>query len=128
MLVPLAALELSLAPPPRFNAGVIGAILYIGLGASLLSYFLWNRAVAVIGPSNAGAVYYSLPLFSGLEAWLLLGENIGPVHVLSGVLIVSGIFMATRQPPPVQPAAGLSRSVAVCPGRKKSGMRGSADE
>ncbi|EMG36549.1 DMT(drug/metabolite transporter) superfamily permease [Desulfocurvibacter africanus PCS] len=96
-LAPWAAWEVlrSGLPPPEPH--IIGAVLYIGLGASLASFFLWNKAVAAIGPSRAGIIYYSLPAFSGLEAFLLLGEPVGWAHLASGLLILGGILLATRR-------------------------------
>lgn len=97
MLLPWVLWEWTYAPPVMPAPHVLGSILYIGVGASLLAYLFWNYAIASIGPAKAGIVYYSLPLFCGIEAWLILGEAITWVHGLSGFLIVCGIFIANRQ-------------------------------
>lgn len=96
MLTPWTALELLLGPAPHFTPQVLGSILYIGLGASLAAYWLWSYALGSIGPSKAGIIYYSLPLFCGVEAALLLGESVTWVHLASGALIIGGIWVATR--------------------------------
>jgi drug/metabolite transporter (DMT)-like permease len=96
MLTPWAIWEWSANPPVFPQLHVVGSILYIGVGASLISYLFWNRAVATIGPAKAGVVYYSLPLFSGVEAWLILGEEVAWLHGVAGVLIISGILLANR--------------------------------
>jgi len=95
-LLPWTALEVALGPSPKFSPPVLGAIAYIGLGASLAAYWLWSRALTDIGPSRAGIIYYSLPLFSGIEAALLLGEPITWVHLASGALIIGGIRLSNR--------------------------------
>ena len=82
---------------PRITLGAAGAILYIGLGASLAAFAMWNMAVAVIGPSLAGLIYYSLPLFSGTAAFLFLNEPMNILHLLSGICILGGILLATRR-------------------------------
>lgn len=69
-------------------------ILYLGLFASLASYFLWGNAVEKIGPTKSSMIYYSLPIFSGLLAYLFLGETIENIHLLSMFLIAAGIFTA----------------------------------
>lgn len=74
----------------------MGAVVYLGIFASLVSFMLWNKAVALIGMSNAGLVYYLLPVFSGLLAFIFLGENIGVFQVLSMGLIVSGLLITSR--------------------------------
>lgn len=70
------------------------SILYIGLFASLASYILWGKAVEKIGPTKSSIIYYSLPIFSGLLAYLFLGETIENIHLLSMFLIAAGIFTA----------------------------------
>ena len=97
MLLPWAILEMSIFGLPELSADIAGSVLYIGLGASLVAFFLWNRAIAVVGPSAAGMVYYTLPLFSGLGAFLILGEPVGWIHAVSGFMIFGGIIIATRR-------------------------------
>ncbi len=96
LLVPWSGAEISRYGLPQFSVNFGLSLLYIGLGASLISFFLWNKAIEAVGPSVAGLIYYSLPLFSGLGAFLLLGEPVGWVHALSGLCIFSGIVIATR--------------------------------
>lgn len=96
-LAPWTAWEVLHHGLPAPSPALLGSVLYIGLGASLVSFFLWNKAVTIIGPSRAGIVYYSLPAFSGLEAYLLLGEPAGWAHLASGLLILGGIIVATRR-------------------------------
>jgi drug/metabolite transporter (DMT)-like permease len=95
-LLPWAGWECAVAGLPQFTAGSACAILYVGLGASLAAYAMWNSAVASIGPSLAGLIYYSLPLFSGVAAFLFLDEPMGLVHLASAGCILGGIVLATR--------------------------------
>ena len=95
-LIPAAAVEQALAPQWNMTLPVMGAVLYIGLGASLLSYLLWTRAVNTVGPVTSSLIYYSLPLFAGIEAYLFLGEPLLAVHGIAFLLIVGGIVLATH--------------------------------
>ena len=81
----------------EFSPTMMGAILYLGVGPSLLAYLCWNESVAIIGPTRAAFVYYCLPLFSGVEGLFLLSEPVSLVHVLSGVLILGGVIFATTE-------------------------------
>jgi drug/metabolite transporter (DMT)-like permease len=96
MLLPWAAAEQVLGMPTDLTGQAVGGVLYVGLGASLAAYWLWNLALDTIGPARAGVIYYALPLFSGIEAALLLGEPITWVHAASGALIIGGIGLALR--------------------------------
>lgn len=96
--------------PLELAPTTVAAILYVGIGASLLAFMAWNRAIALLGPGRASVMYYTLPIFSGLIAWLALGESYGLLHLISLVLIVTGILLATRAPAPQRstPAAAES--------------------
>jgi drug/metabolite transporter (DMT)-like permease len=96
-LVPWFALEIIEVKSISFSPTAIGAIIYLGVGPSLLAYFCWNRAIVIIGPVRTGLVYYCLPLFGGVESFLLLNESVHWVQVLSGVLILAGVIVATRE-------------------------------
>ena len=97
MLVPLSFWELAQGGEIFWKPVLPFIFIYIGVGASLVAYYCWNRAVALIGPPNAGLIYYTLPLFSGLEAICLLGEPAGWFHFVGGGLIIGGVLLATRQ-------------------------------
>lgn len=85
---------------------VIGSLLYLALGASIVALFAWNKAVEFVGPSVAAIVYYTLPIFSSIEAAVFLGEKLRVIHAISFVLIISGIVIANRN---------NSKSVLRCP-------------
>jgi len=96
-VLPGVAWELDAIEGMRFSPEVVGAIIYLGVGPSLLSYLCWTQSVAIIGPSRSALVYYCLPLFSGVEAFLFLGETIQMIHILSGILILTGVIVATKE-------------------------------
>ena len=95
-LIPAALVEQCFAPAWSFTPAVLGAVLYIGVLASLVAFFLWNSAIMHIGPGNAALFQYFMPVFSGIGAWLLLGQPVTVVHGVGFVLIFSGVVMATR--------------------------------
>ncbi len=96
-LTPWFIWELTEVRVINFSPAALGSIVYLGVGPSLLAFLCWNRAITIIGPVKAAFVYYSLPLFSGIEALLLLDEPIHGVHVLSAILILAGVIVATRE-------------------------------
>lgn len=94
LLIPFYILDLVSHPFPSFNLEITAAILYIGIFASVAAFFLWNRSIEIIGPSNAGLIYYTLPLFSTLWAIIFLNETAKALHFISMILILSGIIIA----------------------------------
>lgn len=96
MLLPWVGLELLQTGLPKLRQEILGSVVYLGVGASLCAFFLWTKAIETVGPFAAGLVYYTLPLFSGLGAFLILGEPVSWMHAASGILIFTGILTATR--------------------------------
>lgn len=70
-------------------------MVYIALIPTLIGYLLWNRSVDYIGAARAGIVYYSIPLFSSLEAVVFLHETISFSQIVGGMLIVGGILLSS---------------------------------
>ena len=95
-LIPAAFIEQQFHPEWVMTPAIIGATLYIGLGASLAAFFLWNSAVMIIGPGTSSLFQYFMPVFSGIGAYFLLGQPITLSHAIGFVLIFTGVVLATR--------------------------------
>jgi drug/metabolite transporter (DMT)-like permease len=95
MLIPWVVWEWTRHPLTMPGSWVVASLVFVGIGPALVSYVCWTRAVASIGPVKAGIVYYSLPLFSGVLAWTILGESMTWVHGTAGAMIIAGILTAT---------------------------------
>ncbi len=95
-LIPAALFEQAYYPTWALSPTAMGSILYIGIGASLISYILWTKAVTIVGPTTSSFIYYSLPAFCGIEAYLILGEAVTWAHAVGFVFIIGGILIATH--------------------------------
>lgn len=94
-LCPLMAAE-AMATDWHFPDGqTLWIILYIAVIPTLIGYLLWNRSVEYIGAARAGIVYYSIPLFSSLEAVILLHETISMPQIVGGLMIIGGILLSS---------------------------------
>jgi drug/metabolite transporter (DMT)-like permease len=95
-LAPVFVWQVWQSPPrmPTMNEAL--AILYVGLAASVGAFLLWNRGVAVLGPSTGGFMLYLLPVFGTLLAIAFLGESFGAFHAVGIATIVAGVVLATR--------------------------------
>lgn len=81
----------------EMHSNIIMAILYVGIFSSLFSFVLWNKAIDKIGAPSAGMIYFLMPLFSGFVSWMIIDEKLRYYHLISGILIVSGILLANRK-------------------------------
>lgn len=65
------------------------------LVVSVVAYLAWNSAIAKIGSVQTGIVYYTLPLFSGIEAYFFVGEEVSLPQVYGGISVVLGIVLVS---------------------------------
>ena len=72
------------------------ALVSVALFSSVLAYIFWNRGVAEVGASVAGLFVHLMPVFGIVLAWLVLGERLLPFHVAGIALILSGIWLTSR--------------------------------
>jgi len=101
-LLPSYLLELYFIPSKGLESSTVMSILYIGIFASLFAFILWNKAISIIGAVNAGMVYYSLPIFSGILAIAILDEAVTSLHLYSTLLVLAGIILAVVYSPQVK--------------------------
>ncbi|MEI8075157.1 MAG: DMT family transporter [Bacteroidota bacterium] len=97
MLFPFFLIESWYLPKPQFTAPLIGSILYLGFGTSVLAFLCWNIALQKLGTSRTVLFGNLTPIFSTLEAVLILGEKISSIHLLSGLLVIIGLVIANLQ-------------------------------
>ncbi len=79
------------------NAGVI---LYLGLGACVISYLLWNRAIQYLGAATTALFGNLIPVFSTLEAVWILGEKIRWFHIAGFALVILGLALSNYRKKP----------------------------
>ena len=72
-----------------------GIFLYLGVFNSVISYLCWNSALARIGNIKTSIIYYLLPLFSCVEAYLILHEQIYISQLIGGILVIGGIALVS---------------------------------
>jgi drug/metabolite transporter (DMT)-like permease len=80
--------------PWNFQQTVLMAILYLALGASVVAYLCWNGAIKRLGAARTALFGNLIPIFSALEAVVILGDKITRTHIISGVLVLSGLLIA----------------------------------
>ncbi|WP_297792652.1 DMT family transporter [uncultured Marinobacter sp.] len=74
-------------------------LLYFALFPGILAYGFWNHGVHQVGPARAAMFMYLTPVFASILAGFFLGERLGIFHIVGGVLILAGLFLATRRAP-----------------------------
>lgn len=80
-----------------FDSTTILITLYVGIFASLVSFYLWNEAIRLIGTSKTALIYYLIPIFSGILAYFFLNQAIGLTQITSMGIIISGLFITAKK-------------------------------
>lgn len=88
--------QLLTAQPVQWSWGVVAAVLYISLGASVLAYRCWGLGVTEGGPALAAFFNNLTPLFAAIISALVLGQAPMPHHGVAFVLIVAGIALGLK--------------------------------
>lgn len=94
LMVPFFLYEVNNATPVHWDGRLAGAILYLGLGASVICFFIWNIAIGKLGAGRTAIFGNLIPVFSSIEAALLLHEDFTSVHIISMGLVFAGILLA----------------------------------
>lgn len=76
---------------------VWGNLLYLGLIASMLCYFLWNWVLTKLGTVRATNLIYIQCFFTMIASRIVLGERITFMAVAGTLLLIFGMVMAVRQ-------------------------------
>ena len=104
MLLPFYLLELNFSSNhTSWSAELLGSILYLGIGTSVLAFWCWNLAIAKLGAGKTVLFGNLIPVFSTLEAVFFIGEKMTLIHLASGVIVIAGLIIANlnlrkRQP------------------------------
>jgi drug/metabolite transporter (DMT)-like permease len=77
----------------RLPAEGWAAVLFLGIFCSGVGYVLWAYSLKEMGSSKAGVFLYLEPFVTVFTAWIILGETITPVIILSGLIITSGVVL-----------------------------------
>ncbi|MCB1801404.1 MAG: DMT family transporter [Gammaproteobacteria bacterium] len=93
-------------PPATPGALVLGAVLALALLSTSLAFLIYIQMIREVGPQRTLTVTYLIPLFAIAWGALLLDESLSLSMLIGGGLILLGVALANRRPPPV-PGAPL---------------------
>lgn len=69
------------------------SILFLGLFCSGISYVIWAYSLREMHSAKVGAYLYLEPFVTVLTAWLILKEEVTILMILSGLVIILGIYL-----------------------------------
>lgn len=97
LLVPIFVWELNRHAPVHWNFHLAASIAYLGIGASVICFSIWNIAISLLGAGRTALFGNLIPVFSTMEAAWLLHEDFRWHHLVGMILVFSGILLANWQ-------------------------------
>ena len=81
----------------EITLGIIGGLLFLGIISTAIAMFLWNYSFAELPAAVASLTFFAQPVVGTLLGWFFLSEVITPLFLIGGLLIGSGIVIASRE-------------------------------
>jgi probable blue pigment (indigoidine) exporter len=97
LLLP-AALAFEPNVPEVTLSGVLG-LAYLGLIGAGLTYLLWFRGLARLGPSSIAPLGFLSPVTAVALGWLALGQSLTPVQILGFVVVLGSVWFGQAPKP-----------------------------
>ena len=96
-LIPLVIWELFTRPLMALDAANLLTMFYVAVFPSTIAYLCFNRGVQLIGANRAAPFFHVVPVFGSIMAIAFLGERPQAFHVIGFALVLTGVFVASRQ-------------------------------
>lgn len=84
-----------------WTLGSMTGLLYIGVLASVVAYFLFMIGVSKVGPERAGVFMHLMPVFGAILSVIFLGESLHLYHAIGIAAIFAGLALSNIQKPKV---------------------------
>jgi drug/metabolite transporter (DMT)-like permease len=69
------------------------SILYIGVAATAIAFFAWNKGLSLVPSHQAGPYFFFQPVVGSLLGWGLLGEQLTSSFFAGTILIIAGVYL-----------------------------------
>ena len=98
MLLPFTIYELmTTSVEIVWSPSTIGAILYVGIIASIVAFLSWNNGVVALGANKASIYLNFIPLFATIFAVLFLDEDLLLTQLIGGLAVICGVLLANKK-------------------------------
>ncbi len=97
LISPFAINKENIAAVVSLSLGGWSAILFLGILCSGVAYVLWSQALTEMSASRVGAYLYIEPFVTFFGSWILLGEQITFLMLVSGLIIIGGVVLVNRK-------------------------------
>jgi drug/metabolite transporter (DMT)-like permease len=71
-------------------------IIWLALLATVVAYLAWFQGLARVEASSAASALFIQPLFGTFLAIVLLHDQLTPMTVVGGILIIASVYLISR--------------------------------
>jgi drug/metabolite transporter (DMT)-like permease len=103
VLLPLAAIEGGAGTLATAPIDALAGVGYLAVFGTVFPFVLLNLGVARIGASRASAFALLVPVVGVLSSVVLLGESLGPLTLVGGVVVLAGLWLIEHRGTPAKP-------------------------
>ena len=107
LLVPVVLLVEPALPVPTAQ-NLLGFV-YLGVVGAALTYIVWFRGLARLGPATISPLGFLSPLMAVLLGWALLGQDLSALQAAGMVVVLASVWLSqwaqAASEKPVSPAA-----------------------
>ncbi|MDD4366291.1 MAG: DMT family transporter, partial [Eubacteriales bacterium] len=87
----------ALPKPEDITLPVLGGMLFLGFISAGAGFLVYVYALGVLGPTTMSVYSNFLPVTATLFGWILLGEMIGGVQLLGGIIVISAGYLVIKE-------------------------------
>jgi drug/metabolite transporter (DMT)-like permease len=98
IVAPVAAVELQTQTIGTLTLPAILGILYIGIGATAIAFFLWNKSFELLDATTASLFFFAQPVVGTFLSAIFLGEQLSWSFLVGGALILLGALLGMLAP------------------------------
>lgn len=93
---PLAYWEFLHGGAPQLSLPVISSVLYLGIGGSILAYFLLNLMLSRLEAARVAVFANLIPVVTLVVSYLVFQEILTPAQAAGALLVVAGVTLTQR--------------------------------
>jgi drug/metabolite transporter (DMT)-like permease len=90
-----------LSLPGLVEAEVWWGLLFLGAVASAATFFLQAMAQSHVSAPQAAIIYAMEPVFAAAFGWWYISEQMTPMALLGGALVIAAVILSQRAQPPM---------------------------
>jgi drug/metabolite transporter (DMT)-like permease len=84
-------------------------MLLLGVGSSVLGYFIFVWALRQLEATKVSVFLYAVPVVALIASWLILDEKLGVSLVIAAALVIAGVSLVQQEVPTEEPVAVSDR-------------------